>query len=121
MRPDDASHGRYAVPADAEERQNVAAYQGDHLHSQDCRDDMIEAFDSGADAYLTKPISLKYLRTRIDRMVTKRQCRNHVVHIQGKKTYNKEEQIFLFEMQEIIDDNLKNKTSISICLPTVLP
>ena len=32
-------------------------------------DDMMTAFDSGADAYITKPISLQLLRKRIDRMI----------------------------------------------------
>lgn len=29
------------------------------------------AFDCGADAYLTKPISLKYLRKRIDQLLAR--------------------------------------------------
>jgi signal transduction histidine kinase/DNA-binding response OmpR family regulator/streptogramin lyase len=73
-------------------------------------DDMIEAFDSGADAYLTKPISLKYLRTRIDRMVAQNDNAAITSSIsKEKKTYNKEEQIFLLRCREIIDDNLKNE------------
>lgn len=72
-------------------------------------EDMIKAFDSGADAYVTKPISLKYLRTRIDRLV----AQTDTALITGtmrsdRKTYNKEEQIFLLRCREIIDDNLAN-------------
>ena len=73
-------------------------------------EDMITAFDYGADAYITKPISLKYLRKRIDRLMA--QTDNALITndvISQKKTYNKEEQIFLLRCREIIDNNLQNE------------
>ena len=72
-------------------------------------DDMIQAYDNGADAYLTKPISLKYLRKRIDRLVAQADSANVTNDIsREKKSYNKEEQIFLLRCREIIDDNLQS-------------
>ena len=66
-------------------------------------EDQITAFDSGADAYLTKPISLKYLRNRIDHLL----ARSETVSItnalaQSEKTYTKEEQRFLLKCREDI-------------------
>ena len=73
-------------------------------------DDMIQAYDNSADAYLTKPVSLKYLRMRIDRMVAQADSAIVTASIsKEKKTYNKEEQIFLLRCREIIDDNLRNE------------
>ena len=73
-------------------------------------EDMIKAFDNGADAYVTKPISLKYLRTRIDRLIA--QSDNAAITgelTDEKKSYNKEEQIFLLRCREVIDANLANE------------
>ena len=66
--------------------------------------------DNGADAYVTKPISLKYLRTRIDRLIA--QSDNAAITGElaaEKKSYNKEEQIFLLRCREVIDANLANE------------
>ncbi len=62
-------------------------------------DDMLSAFDKGADVYLTKPVSLKLLRKRIDKLLA--------VDTEHK-TYTKEEQKFLLRIREIIDNNLQN-------------
>lgn len=73
-------------------------------------EDMIEAFDNGVDAYVTKPISLKYLRMRIDRLVALADAADVTDKLAiDKKSYNKEEQIFLLRCREIIDDNLTNE------------
>lgn len=73
-------------------------------------EDMIEAFDQGADAYLTKPISLRLLRKRIDRLVAQSNTAELTASIaQTKNTYTKEEQIFLLRCREVIDDNLRNE------------
>lgn len=73
-------------------------------------EDMLEAFDNGADAYLTKPISLKLLRKRIERLIAQGDNAQLTADITENKkaTYNKEEQIFLLRCREIIDDNLQN-------------
>lgn len=72
-------------------------------------EDILEAFDQGADAYLTKPISLRLLRKRIDRLVEQGDNAQLTADItRSKNTYNKEEQIFLLRCREIIDDNLQN-------------
>ena len=72
-------------------------------------DDKMAAFDCGADAYLTKPISLKYLRKRIDHLL----ARSESVEIANtisktEKNYTKEEQRFLLKCKEVIDENLAN-------------
>ncbi|MBP8936229.1 MAG: response regulator [Prevotella sp.] len=72
-------------------------------------EDMLTAFDNGADAYITKPISLKVLRKRIDRLVEQSDNAVLTSSITNKaNNYTKEEQIFLLRCREIIDDNLKN-------------
>lgn len=71
--------------------------------------DKMVAFDSGADAYLTKPISLKYLRKRIDHLLTRAESVEVVNMIsKSEKKYTKEEQRFILKCKEIIDDNLAN-------------
>lgn len=72
-------------------------------------EEQIKAFDSGADAYFTKPISLKYLRNRIDHLL----ARTEMVNITNKltqsgKAYTKEEQRFLMKCKEMIDEHLMN-------------
>lgn len=72
-------------------------------------EDKMAAFDSGADAYLTKPISLKYLRKRINHLLTRSASVEMVKSISSsEKKYSKEEQRFLLQCREIIDDNLTN-------------
>lgn len=65
------------------------------------------AFDSGADAYLTKPISLKYLRNRINHLLARSETIS-VTHAltQEEKNYSKEEQRFLLQCKEAIDEHL---------------
>lgn len=72
-------------------------------------EDMLTAFDNGADAYITKPISLKLLRKRIDRLIEQSDNAVLTSSITNKaNNYTKEEQIFLLRCREIIDDNLNN-------------
>ena len=78
--------------------------------AESSEENMIKAYDNGADAYVTKPISLKYLRTRIDHLIEQTDTANTTGTMQpGKKIYNKEEQVFLLRCREIIDDNLANE------------
>lgn len=69
-------------------------------------DDMMTAFDRGADVYLTKPVSLKLLRKRIDQLLSK--TAPITEPFAEHKAYSKEEQKFLLRVREVIDDNLKN-------------
>jgi AraC-like DNA-binding protein len=72
-------------------------------------EDMLAAFENGADAYVTKPISLKYLRKRIDNLLAQAESVEMANTItKFTKTYTKEEQRFLLHCREIIDDNLTN-------------
>lgn len=72
-------------------------------------EDQMTAFDSGADAYLTKPVSLKYLRNRIDHLLARSETVS-VTHVlsQEERTYTKEEQRFLLKCREMIDENIMN-------------
>lgn len=69
-------------------------------------DDMLMAFDKGADVYLTKPVSLKMLRKRIDQLLLK--TTDVPEPVTDHKTYTKEEQKFLLRVREVIEDNLQN-------------
>jgi signal transduction histidine kinase/ligand-binding sensor domain-containing protein/DNA-binding NarL/FixJ family response regulator len=72
-------------------------------------EDMLTAFDNGADAYITKPISLKVLRKRIDHLIEQTDNAKLTNSITEKdNSYTKEEQIFLLKCREIIDDNINN-------------
>lgn len=72
-------------------------------------EDMLTAFDNGADAYITKPISLKVLRKRIDHLIEQTDNAKLTNAITEKdNSYTKEEQIFLLKCREIIDDNINN-------------
>lgn len=72
-------------------------------------EERIAAYDAGADAFITKPVSLKLLRVRIDRLIAESDNASLTADISNsKRTYTKEEQIFLLRCREIIDDNLSN-------------
>ena len=69
----------------------------------------IAAYDAGADAFLTKPVSLKLLRVRIDRLIAEGDAASLTADLaSSKRTYTKEEQKFLLRCREIIDDNIGN-------------
>lgn len=74
-------------------------------------EDMLAAFESGADAYLTKPVSLKLLRKRIDSLLEQADSVDiaNTISKRDNKSYTKEEQKFLLRCKEIIDDNLTNQ------------
>ncbi|MEG1470675.1 MAG: ATP-binding protein [Anaerovoracaceae bacterium] len=79
------------------------------LTAKTSEEDKMVAFDCGADAYLTKPISLKYLRKRIEHLLARTESAEVVnVLAQTNKNYTKEEQRFLLKCREIVDDNLTN-------------
>lgn len=69
----------------------------------------IEAFEAGADAYLTKPISISLLRKRIESLLKRTESVGIVNEIANSdKKYSKEEQLFLLKCREVIDNNLTN-------------
>lgn len=76
---------------------------------QTSEEERIAAYDAGADAFLVKPVSLKLMRTRIDRLIAESENATLTADLaKGQHTYNKEEQIFLLRCREVIDDNLCN-------------
>lgn len=62
-------------------------------------DDMVRAFDEGADAYLTKPTPLKVVRRQIDRLFEDDDTNGST-----RSVYNREEQKFLLECRRVIDE-----------------
>lgn len=79
------------------------------LTAKTSEEDQMVAFDCGADAYLTKPISLKYLRKRIDQLLARVESTEIVNSLtKVEKKYSKEEQKFLLKCREVIDNNLNN-------------
>ena len=72
-------------------------------------DEKMKAFDCGADIFLTKPISLKYFRNRVDHLLARSETTivPHTVS-QEKKKYTKEEQRFILKCKSMIDENLMN-------------
>lgn len=76
---------------------------------QTSEEERIAAYDAGADAFLTKPVSLKLLRVRIDRLIAESDAASLTADLaSSKRTYTKEEQKFLLRCREIIDDNISN-------------
>ena len=72
-------------------------------------EDMFTAFDSGADAYLTKPVSIKYLRKRIEHLLSQTESMDIALFVTNTQTsYSKEEKKFLFKCKLVIDENLIN-------------
>lgn len=79
------------------------------LTGQTSEEERIAAYDAGADAYLTKPVSLKLLRARINRMIAESDNAALTTELsREKRSYTKEEQIFLLRCREIIDTNMTN-------------
>ena len=79
------------------------------LTAKIAEEDQIAAFDSGADAYLTKPISLKYLHNRIKHLLARTESIAVANVLSGtEKNYTKEEQRFLLKCKEAIEEHLMN-------------
>ncbi len=73
-------------------------------------EDKIAAFRYGADAYLTKPISLKFLKARIESFLNRNtsslQNANLSTSPQAESHYSKEDQKFILRCKEIIDKHM---------------
>lgn len=96
------------------------------LTALNTEDDMLNALDRGADAYFTKPISLKVLALQLRKLVNTPQADIPALHQHAQtaesetahgdtadaeldhKTFSLEEQKFLLRCRSIIDDNLQN-------------
>lgn len=79
------------------------------LTAKTTEEDQMVAFNSGADAYLTKPISLKYLRNRINHLLARTESVAVTNVLTGtEKNYTKEEQRFLLKCKEAIEEHLMN-------------
>ena len=82
--------------------------------AKNSEDDILKAYDKGADVFLSKPTSLKILRSHIERL-TEQSDREEVSKPNNpeqkipEKKHTKEEQVFLLRCREIIDDNLENE------------
>lgn len=70
-------------------------------------EDMLKAFDEGADAYITKPTPLKVLRKQVERLFEADNEPPLPSAPPGSPgAYNREEQKFLLECRRIIDENM---------------
>ena len=69
-------------------------------------EDKLSVFECGADACLTKPVGLRYLRTRVDGLLKRSAelAASDLTAVAGKN-YTKKNQQFLLYCKEIIDDN----------------
>ena len=78
------------------------------LTARTAEDDIMEALDAGADAYLTKPVSLRVLRLHIDRLLntSPKQPMAPAPADETHKPYNKEEQQLLTRLRQVIDQHM---------------
>ena len=84
-------------------------------------EEMIRVLDEGADAYFTKPMSLKLLRKQIEKLLGGRvepslpapglavAAKSFDLSGQQSTAYNKEEQQFLLRCRNVIEENLLNE------------
>lgn len=73
----------------------------------------LEGFESGADAYIIKPFSLKILKTRVFKMIEQREqlkkrFSNEYVLDGNLITYNDKDQIFYEMIEKILEENYAN-------------
>ncbi|QPH37854.1 response regulator [Pedobacter endophyticus] len=79
------------------------------LTAKSGEEDMIAAYGFGADAYLTKPVSVKYLKQRVSQILSKSNSVDISQILVGKKTnYSKMEKDFMMKCNKIIEQNLTN-------------
>lgn len=79
------------------------------LTARSGEENMLDAFACGADAYLTKPVSVKFLRQRVKQILTQADSSDLGQFIAGKQTsYSKHEKVFMMKCKNIIDENLTN-------------
>lgn len=77
------------------------------LTGNDSEDEMMRTYEEGADAYLTKPVSLKLLKMRIAKMIQLKESVSVVKDSSdSNRSYTKEEQVLLLKCREIIDEHL---------------
>lgn len=69
-------------------------------------DNMLQALECGADAFLNKPCSLKILRQSINRLLAEGRSPSLVPSAPPVMSHNKEEQLFLLQCREVIDGHL---------------
>lgn len=69
-------------------------------------EDMLKAFDEGADAYLTKPTPLKVLRRQVERLFEVPEELGSIATTYSSGAYNREEQKFLLRCRQVIDECL---------------
>lgn len=79
----------------------------------------LEGIDSGADAYITKPFSLKYVQKRVMKLVEQRELlkklfsKGFTIDERVTNTTDKE---FFDKIEKILDDNYEDSTFTSIGL-----
>ena len=80
--------------------------------AKDTEEDKFDAYQQGADAYITKPVSLKYLDLRIhnllDQSIKVTEMLPHTNDKSGRRRYTREEKGFLLTCRQIIEQHLSD-------------
>lgn len=80
------------------------------LTGNDSEEEMVKTLNEGADAYLMKPVSLKVLKIRIEKLISQKEQNSlKKDETESGKNLTKEEQMFLLKCREIIDEHLTDE------------
>ena len=79
------------------------------LSARGLEEDELNAFKQGADAYITKPVSISYLKKRLKALLDARQKHEDMSSPIVERHYSKEDKMFILRCKEVIDENLKNE------------
>lgn len=81
-------------------------------------DDKIRAFQSGADAYITKPVSLRYMKARIDSLIAQKERLKSQGLTQWSRQrdahYSPQDRIFIIRLRNVIEQLLSEGTPTSV-------
>ncbi len=79
------------------------------LTAATAEEEKLRAFELGAADYLLKPVSVKYLRERVKQILQRADDNaTQPLAVASERAYTKEEQAFIGQLKELIDQNLSN-------------
>lgn len=86
--------------------------------AKETEDDKIRAFQAGADAYITKPVSLRYIKARIDTLLAQKERQKEQGLDQWARQrdahYSTQDRIFITRLRDIIDRQLSEGTPVNV-------